>query len=398
MKILSIETSCDETGISLIEGIDTHVSILGNALASQIALHAQYGGVFPALAKRAHAEQFAPLLSECLSKASMLTEAPQSIDTMAIDTLCAKDTILGTSLTTFLSTHARPDIDYIAVTTGPGLEPALWVGITAAKVLSHIWNTPLIPINHMEGHVLVGLLQEIPDSEHTRYSLMSLQFPALALLVSGGHTELVLINDYSTYTKIGQTVDDAVGEAFDKVARILGIPYPGGPAVSALAAQYRINNTTNPIELPRPMIHSGDYNFSYSGLKTAVLYKVRDMTDAGARTLTDDEKMSLAAAFEDAAIEVLVKKTTRAVKEFHTSTLIVGGGVAANSYLRAQLNSVEVQPLSICFPQTWLATDNSVMIGIAAYVRALSGHPETLNIDQLKADGNLSITDGGYRK
>jgi N6-L-threonylcarbamoyladenine synthase len=247
----------------------------------------------------------------------------------------------------------------------------------------------------MEGHVLVALLDKKTGDEFT---LKPINFPALALLVSGGHTELVLIHDYARYEKIGQTVDDAVGEAFDKVARILGMPYPGGRAVSEHAAKFRASGAHNDIEMPRPMLHSGDYNFSYSGLKTAMLYKVRELTENGKREISEEQKLALCAAFEDAAIEVIIKKTAKAVDEFNIQTLIVGGGVAANTYLRQELANALSDRTTILFPETWLSTDNSVMIAIAAYVRALHGHTEHEQLSHMKADGNLSITDGGFRK
>lgn len=408
MRILSIETSCDETGVSIIEGSGTkegHIMLLGNALASQVDLHAQYGGVFPAMAKRAHAEKFVPLLVEALGQAGMLIKKHREVllpeEKEVIVALCVREPELGAHFMEFFAAYEKPALDTIAVTTGPGLEPALWVGVNAAKVLSALWNVPLMPINHMEGHVLVTLLEKVLANPQKEFALGRIQFPALALLVSGGHTELVHVHDYSTYEKIGSTRDDAVGEAFDKVARMLGLPYPGGPTVSKLAAAFRATGTPNPFTLPRPMLHSGDYDFSYSGIKTAVLYTIRDLTNNFERIPTDEEKMAIACAFEDAAIEVLVTKTMRAVKEFTMHTLIVGGGVAGNTYLRAQLTeAVQTQAphTTLLFPETWLATDNSVMIAIAAYVRSVYGNGETTTIDTITANGNLSITHGGFRK
>jgi N6-L-threonylcarbamoyladenine synthase len=387
MKILSIETSCDETGIAILECNtgSNDIALLGNALASQIDIHAKFGGVFPALAKRAHAEKFVPLLTAALQEANMLKEHAADIDTTLINKLCEKDAILKESFTVFLSSHATPDIDTIAVTTGPGLEPALWVGITAAKVLARVWNKPLIPINHMEGHVITALIEQ---KDKQTFTLPSINFPALALLVSGGHTELVYMKEQGRYEKIGQTRDDAVGEAFDKVARMLGLPYPGGPAVSKLAATFRASGDTQTFTLPRPMLHSKDYDFSFSGIKTAVLYTIRDHG-----VLSERDTMALAAAFEDAAIEVLVKKTIAAAKEHHIATIAVGGGVAGNTYLRAALEEA-VQGLhgtSLHFPEGWLATDNAIMIGLAACVQVLHQTHQTAPIDTLRAQGNLSI-------
>ncbi len=391
MKILSIETSCDETGICILEQekSGSNITLLGNTLASQIELHAQYGGVFPALAKRAHTEKIVPLLVDTLGQAGLCVEEISTIGTDAreqLATLCTKDTALAALLEEFLNRYKKPTIDYIAVTVGPGLEPALWVGVNTARVLSSVWDIPIIPINHMEGHVVTAAFEKIDDNT---FRLSPITFPVLSLLVSGGHTELVLAESFGTYKKIGKTRDDAVGEAFDKVARILGLPYPGGPAISKLAAQFRTENTEQPFSLPRPMIHSSDYDFSFSGLKTAVLYTVRDRGE-----LTDTDVSALACEFETAAIEVLIKKTITAAKEFHTPTIIVGGGVASNTYLRAQLTekiSKELPGTILLFPEPWLATDNAIMIGMAAITRINSGQMKKSAPEDLKADGNLSL-------
>ncbi len=394
MKILAIETSCDETGISILEhSHGSMVMLLGNALASQIELHAQYGGVFPSLAKRAHAEKIVPLLQEALDEAFLLdaTDAPDTSIAERLSFLDEKESTLKEQLLPFLTYYAKPDIDYIAVTVGPGLEPALWVGVNAARALSVAWNIPVIPINHMEGHVVTAAFTEVEKKEFT---FMDLSFPVLALLVSGGHSELVLADSFGTYSKLGQTRDDAVGEAFDKVARMLGLPYPGGPAVSKMAAEFRKQDVLNMFVLPRPMLHSPDYDFSFSGIKTATLYAIRDLTDNNTRELTDQEKMALAAAFEDAVVEVLVKKTTAAATEFNAQTIIVGGGVAGNTYLKAQLSKAVAKKLpdtTLLFPEQWLATDNAIMIGLAAMTQVMSGQIKTAPSDELRADGNLSL-------
>ena len=403
MKILAIETSCDETGISVIERLEGSetITLMGNALASQIELHAQYGGVFPAMAKRAHAEKIIPLTIEALKSANLLQ--PSSVETTAVEgtkqrmlikDLCAKEQEMIEVLIEFFDTYKKPDLDYIAVTVGPGLEPALWVGINTARVLGAVWSIPIIPINHMEGHVVTSAIAETPDTTPKEYIFKDLPFPVLSLLVSGGHTELVLAHNYGHYDKLGQTRDDAVGEAFDKVARMLGLPYPGGPAVSKLAAQFREKNTENPFTLPRPMLHSNDYDFSYSGIKTAALYTIRDLTEKNTVELTDEQKMALACAFEDAAIEVLVKKTIRAAEEYGVQTIIVGGGVAGNTYLKKELTNAVANKLpgvTVLFPAPWLATDNAVMIAMAAVARITAGNMQTVPPQGLKAHGNLSI-------
>jgi N6-L-threonylcarbamoyladenine synthase len=399
MKILSIETSCDETGIAIVEYTGSDITLVGNVLASQIELHAQYGGVFPAMAKRAHAAKILPLITEALTQAKLVTISNDNLGTTnreRIATLLEREAELIEPIITFFDTYAKPDITYIAVTVGPGLEPALWVGVNVAKILSVIWDIPIIPINHMEGHVVTAAIEEVKQSEnfpHKVYRFSNLHFPVLALLVSGGHTELVIAESFGQYQKIGQTRDDAVGEAFDKVARMIGLPYPGGPAVSRLAVSYRNEHTEDtaaqwPI-LPRPMLHSPDYDFSFSGIKTATLYAIRDHD-----TLTDQEKMAVACEFENAVVEVLTKKTLKAALEYHTPTIIVGGGVAGNTYLRNQLTQIAQEKIpgtTVLFPEPWLATDNAVMIAMAAMAQVLSGEVKTSTPENLKADGNLSL-------
>jgi N6-L-threonylcarbamoyladenine synthase len=225
------------------------------------------------------------------------------------------------------------------------------------------------------------------------FTFKPLTFPLLSLLVSGGHTELVLVHGFGQYEKIGQTRDDAVGEAFDKVARMLGLPYPGGPAISKLAAQWREKEIENIFELPRPMMHSGDYDFSFSGIKTAALYAIRDYKEEHGE-MADDDKAALARAFEDAAIEVLVYKTLKAAAEYNAQTIIVGGGVAANAYLREELTKAVLKKIPdthLLFPEAWLATDNAVMIGLAAMTQVISGEIKKQLPENLKADGNLSL-------
>jgi N6-L-threonylcarbamoyladenine synthase len=398
MKILAIETSCDETGIAILEqtGLNTF-TLIGNALSSQIEIHAQYGGVFPALAKRAHAEKMVPMLTQALDEAYLLDvpEIPLHITPEALSFLNEKESQLKENLEPFLTYYQKPDIDYIAVTVGPGLEPALWVGVNTARALAKVWGIPVIPINHMEGHVVTAMISQVESSSSSKvYQVEKPELPILSLLVSGGHTELVLSENFGKYQKIGQTRDDAVGEAFDKVARVLGLPYPGGPAISRLAKEYRDLNKERLFDLPRPMLHSGDYDFSFSGIKTAVLYATRDITDQNTRELTEEEKGSLACEFENAAIEVLVKKTINAIREHNAQTVVVGGGVAGNTYLREELKKnveKEFPNITLLFPEPWLATDNAVMIGLAGMLQIFSGEIKTRNPDELRADGNLSL-------
>lgn len=393
MKILSIETSCDETAVSILEceGDESRAMfrILGNALLSQIDIHQEYGGVFPMVAKREHARNLTPLLMDALEEAEMLRESlqriPQSIHE-EITELLEREPGLSAAFFDALSEIEIPEIDAIAVTAGPGLEPALWVGVNFAKALSLLWNKPLIAGNHMEGHLLAALADANDDD--TLFTIKDVQLPLLGLLISGGHTELIEARNWLTYEKIGQTRDDAVGEAYDKVARMLDLPYPGGPEIEKLAARNREDTGTNPYQLPRPMLNSGDLDFSFSGLKTAVLYKVKELPESHAEL----DKEQLAAAFEDAVMEVLWKKTADALTQTNARTLAIGGGVSASAPLRAMLRTkiAEKFPdVRLCIPTRFLSTDNAVMIGIAAYFHAL--RKEFANPDALIADGNLSI-------
>lgn len=478
MKILSIETSCDETAVSIIEASGTlqnpSFKILGNALYSQISTHAEYGGVFPALAKREHTLNLVPMLKLATihafdSYAQVYTSATEKITEKSpiqnptqngnieltdelrkqILEILNRENDLGPALIEFLETHEVFDVDAIAVTQGPGLEPALWVGISFAKALAIALNKPLIPINHMEGHIVSvltesGDLSEINIDENSPHKQKSdtshsenvnsptVQFPALALLISGGHTELVLSKDWHQYEVIGQTLDDAVGEAFDKVARLMNLPYPGGPKISKLAAESRALNLREkyktdvslgasaglgeyPWTLPRPMLKSPDFNFSFSGLKTAVLYAVKDKLKDRALNdstitvaqLTEIEIKTLAEEFENAVTEVLSYKTRKAIEETNAQTLIIGGGVIANTYIREAFKKVADQTgIRLFTPTVSLSTDNSVMIGVAGYLRWIAkdtgilmpsdllGADGILDMEKLaglKANGNLSL-------
>ena len=386
MNILSIETSCDETAVSIVRatGDFPHAAyeVLGNSLFSQIDIHREYGGVFPAVAKREHAKALVPMLSHALRESHMhephVTKlSPENMETL--HGILYREPGLGENLICFLEENKRPDIDLIAVTSGPGLEPALWVGINFARALSYVWNIPLVPINHMEGHILSSIF--------TEDKIPPISFPALALLISGGHTEMVLMKTWGDYTCIGETRDDAVGEAFDKVARILDLPYPGGPEIGARAEHAREKNLPVFTTLPRPMIDSDNLDFSFSGLKTAVRYAVQD------KTLTEDEINSVACEFEDAVTEVLQKKVGKAINAYGIQTLIVGGGVSANTHIRDTFTNCfkkEYPDLAVYFPPQKLSTDNSIMIALAGHVHATSAHTFEHTGDII-ADGNLSL-------
>ena len=269
MKILSIETSCDETAVSLVEATgefpDAIYEVLGNALWSQIDIHKEYGGVFPALAKREHAATIVKMLEEALTEADELEEDTQSIDQFLeeeVRTILHREPGLADTLINFVKTHERVELDLIAVTSGPGLEPALWVGVNFARALALLWDIPVVPTDHMEGHILASVFDADRDNQ-----LSEIAFPVISLLISGGHTELIKMTDWGQYEKIGQTRDDAVGEAYDKVARLLGLPYPGGPEIARMANTARQEQVPEFAALPTPMLNSGDLDFSFQDLK-----------------------------------------------------------------------------------------------------------------------------------
>lgn len=355
MRILAIETSCDETAISLVEAKGRlnppagglSFKVLGNNLASQAKIHAPYGGVYPTLAKREHIKNLPILFDQTLKQAK-------------------------------LEKNNKP-FDLIAVTQGPGLEPALWTGIVFAENLAKKFKAPVIPVNHMLGHYF----SVFADKE--KFSISKSQFPILALLVSGGHTELILSKDFMKFKKIGETRDDAAGEAFDKVARLLGLPYPGGPEISRLAEVCRKNQESK-IKLPRPMLNSPDFDFSFSGLKTAVLYLTQKIGK-----LTPKIKKEIAREFEDAVVDVLVSKTLRAAEKYKIKTLIVAGGVASNKHLRNVFNhKLQNTTYKLLFPARELATDNSLMIALAGYFQVLK-NKKIKSAKNIQAKGNLKI-------
>jgi N6-L-threonylcarbamoyladenine synthase len=406
MKILAIETSCDETAIAILECEGNkgkvNFTILGNALLSQVDMHKEYGGVFPALAKREHAKNLVPILEAALEEAELLHEDTQAMpeETRAkISEILAREPGLTEAFFEFISECESPEIDAIAVTTGPGLEPALWVGINFARALALAWNKPLVAVNHMEGHILSALAS--PQGE--ALIIEDVKLPVLALLISGGHTELVLMRTWpclpagrSTYELVGQTRDDAVGEAFDKVARMLALPYPGGPEISRLAEEVRgtgfVNPSsdegfTKPFTLPRPMIDSGTCDFSFAGLKTAVLYLLKDNLE-----IKEKDKKHVAKEFEDAVADVLWKKTSRALDETGAQMLVIGGGVSANTHIRrifAENMKKEYPNVALRIPSAALTTDNAIMIALAGFYRARRN--DFAVPEDIKASGNAHL-------
>lgn len=326
MKLLAIETSCDETAAAVIESDGQSVSVRSSAVSSQAALHAAWGGVVPNLAAREHVKNIIPIVESALREASA----------------------------------TREDIDCIAVTQGPGLIPALLVGVSAAKTLALAWKKPLLGVNHLEGHIYANLFT--PGAE--------LRFPLLALIVSGGHTQLILMHDHFEYELLGETDDDAAGEAFDKVAKMLGLPYPGGPEIGKRADDYRTSSEREPAKrFPRPMLDADNYRFSFSGLKTAVLYSLQKETT---ETLADPEFVALIAhEFQEAVVDTLVGKTERALQEHQPKTLVIAGGVSANARLRERMELM-VAGYSDCqflMPPFQYSLDNAAMIGAAGILR-----------------------------
>jgi tRNA N6-adenosine threonylcarbamoyltransferase len=324
MKVLGIETSCDETGVAVVDDD----AVLVNLIASQVRLHERFGGVVPELASREHVQALTPLLDEALAVAGL----------------------------------GFGDLDGVAVTAGPGLVGALLVGIAAAKSVALATSAPLIGVNHLEGHILANAVEHGTELA-----------PAVCLVVSGGHTMLVHMPEPHRYEILGQTVDDAAGEAFDKVARFLGLGFPGGPAIDKLARE----GDPNAIRFPRAMADSGDYDFSLSGLKTAVLRHVRAERDAGREV----DPADLAASFQEAIVDVQVTKTLRAAADRGVETILLGGGVVANSRLRERIDKAGAEAgLRVLIPSMDLCTDNGAMIALAGSWRLKRGEHSALDI------------------
>jgi len=403
MRVLAIETSCDETALSIIEANgekeNPEFNILGNVLISQTKIHEQYGGVFPMVAKREHGKNLVPLLLKVLEEAAQndsgvrihgSRKEPETSNLQLVTSLLEREQELLPLFIDKILSMTNPGIDCIAVTEGPGLEPALWVGISFAKALGVLWKIPVVPVNHMEGHIMAALLPKL-QVKSEKFTVAEMQFPALALLISGGHTELVLIKTWREYEIIGKTRDDAVGEAFDKVARILGLPYPGGPEISSLAQkarQAKQGSTLSPslrsnLVLPRPMIHSDDFDFSFSGLKTAVLYLVKKLG-----TINKETTMDIAREFEDAVTETLVAKTTKAIEHYGIDSLIVSGGVIANRNIRQSFEKISKEySIPLFIPTIELSTDNALMIALAGYFSFTTGS----HGNELRAQGNATL-------
>lgn len=391
IKILAIETSCDETAAAVICGANENSNIeirnskqiqnsklkypkvLSNVVSSQIDLHAKTGGVVPEVASRAHMEAIIPVVEEALSVAK------NKID----------------------------DITHVAVTAGPGLIGSLLVGFNTAKALAYSLDLPLIPINHIEGHIYSAMPARVESQKSVKSKVQGIKFPILALTVSGGHTSLTLVEDHLKYRTLGQTIDDAAGEAFDKVAKLLGLGYPGGPEVSEFASKYRnkvesrksIKSKVQGIEFPRPLINHPNFDFSFSGLKTAVLTHVLRLKALSSK-LSASQKEEVCFAFEEAAVDVLATKTMRAAREFRPKGIILAGGVAANGRLREELKAriekynsevEEKYKMNFYLPEPGMSGDNAAMIGLAAYYHIIEGEKGDWRKSEISA--NLQITD-----
>jgi len=320
MLVLGIESSCDDTSVALLNCSKQGFFVLNEITASQIAIHKKYGGVVPEIAGRMHAEKIVPLIEETLKK--------------------------------------QPLPDVIAVSTGPGLITGLIVGVETARNLSYTKNIPLVSVNHIEGHIHSV---QVNNQKLEKNKKQQINYPALALIVSGGHTEIILMLKQGQYKVLGKTLDDAAGECFDKVAKLLNLPYPGGPQISRLAE----NGNTKAIDFPRPMLKQDNFDFSFSGLKTACLYYLQKNPNIN--------KNDFCASFEQAIIDVLTAKTIKASLEYKPKTIILGGGVSANKKLRETLKikiAQELPTVQFLIPDLKYTMDNAVMIAVAGYYQA----------------------------
>lgn len=354
MKILAIETSCDETAAAIVskKPQENYVKLLSNVVASSLVLHSETNGIIPNVAAREQVKHIIPVVEQALIESSLY---PRS-----------------SKIKLQSSTVYRPDIDAIAVTVGPGLIGSLLVGVETAKTLAYLWNKPIIPVNHLLGHIYANWLTTNDQRPKT------IEFPALALLVSGGHTDLILLENQKKFKWIGGTLDDAAGEAFDKMGRLLNLPYPGGPSIEKAA----VNGIKNNFIFPRPMIGSKNFNFSFSGLKAAVLREVLKLGKLDKQQVADISK-----AVQNSIIEVLVRKTVKAAKKYNVKSILLGGGVASNQNLRNELKlnakryTLDAQ---IFYPPKSLCTDNAAMIGTYA-----AFHPKKILWNKITANPEL---------
>ena len=352
MLILGIETSCDETAMAVVvvQSVKRkvkNIKVLSNIVSSQVKLHAPYGGVVPHLAAREHEKNLPVVFKRTLKTAGV----------------------------------KMSDIDLIAVTAGPGLAPALWRGVNFANALAEEENKPLIATNHLAGHIYSNWLWPVGITNHP--SSITQQFPILHLIVSGGHTQLILMKGIGKYQLIGETVDDAAGEAFDKIARLLKLGYPGGPAISKIAGR----GDAAKFSLPRPMLHSKDLNFSFAGLKTAVLYLTRQLGKMGKQTVAD-----VAASAQTAIVAVLVTKAAKAAKQYASKSIMLSGGVSANRLLRERLIALGKElDLPVLVPPLEYTGDNAAMIALAGYFATQNVKRKAKKTKPIQADANWEL-------
>ncbi len=384
MNILSIETSCDDTSVAIIKASGkkrVSFKVLSNIISSQIEIHKEWGGVYPSLAKREHKKNLIPVFKESLKKAKLFKKQKEKeINKKEIEKILEREPELLKLFLKEIPKIKKPNIDFISVTQGPGLEPCLWVGINFARALSSYWKIPIIPVNHIKGHIFASFLNKKIDLKST--------FPAICLVVSGGHTQLMHIKNTKSYKIIGETRDDAAGECLDKIARILGLEYPGGPIIEKIAKNYK--KKKEGIVFPRPMINTKNYDFSFSGLKTAVLY---DFKKRNKKERESKEYIQQACyQAQQAVIDVLVHKTIKALHNFDAKSLILGGGVIANKKLREEIKkslNKDFPKIKLLVPEKKYCTDNAAMTAAASYFSYLEkGIKEQKN---LKANSNLRV-------
>jgi N6-L-threonylcarbamoyladenine synthase len=345
MIVLGIDTSCDDTCVAVLEVRGSRFDVRSNIVSSQIKIHKKYGGVFPTLAKREHKKNLPVVFKKAIKEAKI----------------------------------KENQIDLVSVTIGPGLEPCLWVGVNFSKDLARKLNAPIVPVNHIEAHILINFLQ-LPTSNFL--------LPAVCLVVSGGHTQLILMEKMGKYKLIGETRDDAAGECFDKVARLLGLGYPGGPAIEKFS-KFLLPSSYFQLRFPRPMIKQKNYDFSFAGLKTAVLYDFLKRPEKVRKS--KEYKILVAKEVQQAVIDVLISKTIRAAREFKAKSIILGGGVVANEELRKQFLQnckLQIANCKLIFPPKELCTDNGLMVAVTGY---FTKEKATKDFDKIIAEPNLKI-------
>lgn len=410
MRILGVDTSCDETCASVVEASKNNqrkFKVLSNIISSQIEIHRKYGGVFPSLAVREHQNNLVIVLEKALQEASLLrkSERKENISLENILNLVKrKDDIsqkheneisLYKETKNFLEKYSAPKIDLIAITIGPGLEPCLWQGINFCLILSRFWNIPIVPVNHLKAHIWANWLSS------KGVSTLDFTSPAVSLIISGGHTELALMNDYHKYQLLGESYDDAAGEALDKIARLLDLPYPGGPQIEKQASKLQEEEKVkkqicedsgiklNKLKMPRPMINHNNYDFSFSGLKTAVLYNHRQIPENIQKSPRYIQWLSC--QVQQSIIDVLLSKTLRAAKEYKAKMILLSGGVTANQALQEQFERKirkELPHLKFSVPEKVFCTDNGAMIAAAGY----SARDKKTLYTRIKAKPNLDIS------